>query len=113
MGFILLNMQQQMLLNNVNELQYSLTTLTREKLKISKEITDLTSGANEIGNHESPSMKKLEAKMHELKHLEAKMDSEIQQRQTQLQAAQTQLDSVKQSMGNAIKSSFGINYGGG
>lgn len=113
MGFLVLHMQQQMLLNQVNNLQCSLTDMTREKLSLTNDITKLTSQISDISNHESPAVKKLEARLAELKQFESKMDLEIQNQQTQLQAAQTQLNSVKESLGGAIQSSFSIKYGGG
>ena len=113
MGFLVLHMEQQMLLNQVNKLQCSLTDMTREKLTLANDITKLTSQISDIGNSESPAVKKLEARLAELKQFESKMDLEIQDQQTRLQASQTQLESVKQSLGGAIQSSFSINYGGG
>lgn len=113
MGFLVLHSRQIMLTDYVNKLQGSLADMTREKLSLTNDITKLTSQISDISNHESPAVKKLEARLAELKQFEAKIDIEIQNKQTQIQAAQTELNSVKESLSGAIQSSFAIKYGGG
>ena len=97
----------------VNKTEMKLTDLTRQKLNMADDITRLTSQISDIGNNESPAVKKLEARLAELKMFDAKLDVEKQKMETKLQAAQTEMQSLSQSLDNSIKSTFSVTYGGG
>ena len=97
----------------VNKTEMKLTDLTRQKLNMADDITRLTSQISDIGNNESPAVKKLEARLAELKMFDAKLDVEKQKMETKLQAAQTEMQSLSQSLDNSIKSTFSVSYGGG
>lgn len=113
MAFLTLYSRKIYLTNYIHKLQNGLTDMTREKLELTDHITKLTSQISDMGAHESPAVKKLEARLAELKQFEAKLDIEMQKRQTQVQAAQTEMQSLDQSLSQSIQSSFSVKYTAG
>lgn len=101
------------LIDYVNKTEMTLTDLTRQKLDMTDDITRLTSQISDMSDHESPAVKKLEARLAELKQFEAKLDLQKQKIEAKLQAANTELNSLSESLNNSIQSSFTVRYAGG
>lgn len=113
MAFLTLFSRKIYLTDYINRTEDKLTNLTRQKLEMSDHISQITSQISDISNHESPSVKKLEARLAELKQFDARLDMEKQKLETKLQAANTEMQSLSQSLNSSIQSSFTVNYGGG
>ncbi len=113
MGFLVTFNRKMYLTQYINHLQSKITDITSQRLNLSDSITKLTSQIGDIGNTDSPAVKKLEARKAELENLDKKMDAELQKYQTQLQAAQTELQSADQALQQNIQKSFTYNLGGG
>ena len=86
----------------------------RRRCGIALEREHMTAGAEqraEVGNPDSPAVKKLEARKVELENFEKKLDVEIQKIQTQLQAANTEIQSADQMLQQNIQRSFSYKAG--
>ena len=112
MAFLTQLSRKMYLTDYINKTEMKLSDLTRQKLDMTDDITRLTSQISDIGNNESPAVKKLEARLAELKMFDAKLDIEKQKMETKLQAAQTEMNSLSQSLNNSIQSSFTVHYAG-
>lgn len=108
----LANFQRQMYLTQyVNNLQIKIKNITEQKLDLTETITQLTSQISDIGDNDSPSVKKLKARQAELENLDKELDLRMQKYQTQLQAANTELQSATQATQQGVKNSFTYNVG--
>lgn len=109
----LANFQRQMYLTEyVNNLEVKMKNITEQKLDLTDTITQLTTQISDIGDAESPSVKKLKARQAELENLDKQLDMRMTKYQTQLQAANTELQSATQATQNGVKRSFSYNIGG-
>ena len=106
----LANFQRQMYLTEyVNNLEIKMKNITEQKLDLTDTITQLTTQISDIGDPDSPSVKKLKARQAELENLDKQLDMRMQKYQTQLQAANTELQSATQATQSGIKKSFSYN----
>ena len=112
MGFLITFNRKMYLTAYINNLQSKITDITAQRLRFSDEITKYTSEIGDIGDTESPAVKKLEARKKELENLDKKLEAELQKYQTQLQASQTELQSADQALQQSIAQSFRYSLGG-
>lgn len=106
MGFLVSFSRKMYLTQYMHSLQTRLNDKTAEKLRYSDTIAEYTSQINDIGDADSPAVKKLQARKAEIENYEKKIDIEIQKLQTQLQAANTEIQSADQMLQNEIQRSF-------
>ena len=106
MGFLVAFSRKMYLTQYIHSIQSKVTDKTEEKLKLTNTITDYTMKINDIGNSDSPAVKKLQKLKAEIEAYEKKIDIEIQKLQTQLQAANTEMQSADQVLQNNIQRSF-------
>ena len=111
MGFLVAFTRKMYLVSYVNHLEVRLKDITEEKLGLTDTITQLSSQISDIGDADSPAVKKLKARQLELENLDKKLDIKMQKIQTQLQAANTELQSADQALQSSIKNSFSYSYG--
>lgn len=100
------------LTNYINSLERRLNDITSQKLNLTETITQLSSQISDLGNTDSPAVKKLEARKVELENLDKQLDIRMQKIQAQLQAANTELQSADQALQQNIQRSFSYNFGG-
>ena len=112
MAFLVAFNRKMYLTAYVNDLQSKITDIIAQKLNLTETITQLTSQISDIGNTDSPAVKKLEARKAELENLDKQLEMQMQKMQAQLQAAQTELQSADQALAQNIQSSFSYNLGG-
>ncbi len=110
MGFLVAYSRKMYLTAYINKLQVKIKDITEQKLKLTDTITEYQSQINDIGDADSPSVKKLKAKMVEIENLEKQADLQAQKYQTQLSAAQTELNSADSAVQSGIQSSFSVKY---
>lgn len=106
MGFLVAFNRKMYLTNYIHNIETNINDRTKIKLSMTDSITKLNSQISDIGNTDSPAVKKLEARKVELENLEKKIDLEIQKFQTQLQAANTELQSADQMLSQNLERSF-------
>ena len=111
MGFLVSFNRKLYLTNYIHTLETQLNDRTSLKLQATNDITKLNSQISDIGNPDSPAVKKLEARKVELENFEKKIDVEIQKIQTQLQAANTEIQSADQMLQQNIQRSFSYKAG--
>ncbi len=111
MGFLISFNRKMYLTNYINNLERRLNDITAQKLNLTDTITQLNSQISDIGNTDSPAVKKLEARKVELENLDKQLDVRMQKIQTQLQAANTELQSADESLQQNIQRSFSYNFG--
>lgn len=99
------------LTNYVNQLETRINDITTQKLNLTDTITQLASQISDIGNTDSPAVKKLEARKVELENFEKQLDLRMQKYQTQLQAANTELQSADQMLEQNLQRSFSYKAG--
>ena len=90
----------------IHSIQTKINDKTEEKLRLTNTISDYTMKINDIGDSESPAVKKLQKLKAEIEAYEKKIDIEIQKLQTQLQAANTEIQSADQMLQGEIQRSF-------
>ena len=111
MSYLIAFTRKMVLTSYIHHLETKMTDITEKKLKLTDNIADLTTQISDIGDSDSPAVKKLEARKIELENLDKKMDMKMQKYQTQLQAANTNLQSAEQMLQQNIQKSF--SYTGG
>ncbi len=112
MGFLISFNRKMYLTNYINSLERRLNDITSQKLNLTETITQLSSQISDLGNTDSPAVKKLEARKVELENLDKQLDIRMQKIQAQLQAANTELQSADQALQQNIQRSFSYNFGG-
>ena len=95
----------------VNHLQVKLNDITTQKLQLLDTISEMSTNISDIGNSDSPAVKKLEARKIELENLDKQLEIRMQKIQTQLQAASTELQSADQMLQQNLQKSFTYNAG--
>ena len=100
------------LTNYINTLERKLNDITTQQMNLLDTITQLNSQISDIGNTDSPAVKKLEARKVELENLDKQLNVRMQKIQTQLQSANTELQSADQALQQNIQRSFSYNFGG-
>ncbi len=111
MGFLISFNRKMYLTNYVNQLETRINDITTQKLNLTDTITQLASQISDIGNTDSPAVKKLEARKVELENFEKQLDLRMQKYQTQLQAANTELQSADQMLEQNLQRSFSYKAG--
>lgn len=111
MGFLVSFSRSLYLTNYIHSLETQLNDRTSFKLQATEEIAQLNSQISDIGNPDSPAVKKLESRKVALEALEKKLDIEIQKIQTQLQAANTERQSADQMLQQNVERSFSYKAG--
>lgn len=106
MGFLVAFNRKMYLTNYIHNLQTQLNDRTSMKLQATDQIAKLNSQMSDLGDNDSPAVKKLEARKVEIEQLEKKLDVEMQKIQTQLQAANTELQSADQMLEQNLQRSF-------
>lgn len=106
MGFLVAFNRKMYLTNYINKLQSRINDQTEMKLKMTDDITRLSSEINDLGNSDSPAVKNLQARKVEIEAFEKRADIELQKMQTQLQAANTEMQSADQMLQQNIERSF-------
>lgn len=110
MGFLVAFSRQMYLTNYVNSLQVKVKNITEQRMELTETITQLTTQISDIGDNDSPAVKKLKARMAELENLDKQLEMRMQKYQTQLDAANTELQSTQQSVQQLVQSSFSPKY---
>ena len=108
MGFLLAFSRKMYLTQYSHSIERRLNAKTAEKLRYTDTIAEYTSQINDIGDPDSPAVKKLEARKAEIEKYERKIDIEIQKLQTQLQAANTEIQSLDQAVQKGVQDSFAL-----
>ena len=111
MGFLVSLNRKMYLTSYIHKLQTRINDITAQKLNLTDTITKLNSQISDIGNADSPAVKKLQARRTELENFEKQIDLQLQKIQTQLQAANTELQSADQMLQSSIQKSFSYNAG--
>ena len=93
-------------MNYVHSIETRINDITQKKLNMTNTIAELNTQINDIGDNDSPAVKKLEARKIELENFEKKLDIELQKLQAQLQAATTEEQSADQMLQDNISKSF-------
>lgn len=112
MGFLTSYNRKIFLIEHSHQIESRLNDITAQKLRLTDAITELSGQIGDLGNTDSPSVKKLEAKRAELENLEKKMDIQMQKYQTKLQATQTEMQSLDGMLQQSIQKSFTYQVGG-
>ncbi len=111
MGFLVAFSRKMYLTAYVNHLQVKLNDITTQKLQLLDTISEMSTNISDIGNSDSPAVKKLEARKIELENLDKQLEIRMQKIQTQLQAANTELQSADQMLQQNLQKSFTYNAG--
>lgn len=111
MGFLVAFSRKMYLTSYIHNIQAQLNDMTAQKLEFTNLIAQLNSDINDIGNSDSPSVKKMKSELAAIEALEKRLDMKIQKLQTQMEAANTELQSADSALSNGIQSSFNIKYG--
>ena len=111
MGFLVAFSRKMYLTAYVNHLQVKLNDITTQKLQLLDTISEMSTNISDIGNSDSPAVKKLEARKIELENLDKQLEIRMQKIQTQLQAASTELQSADQMLQQNLQKSFTYNAG--
>ncbi len=112
MGVLISFNRKMYLTNYINILERKLNDITTQQMNLLDTITQLNSQISDIGNTDSPAVKKLEARKVELENLDKQLNVRMQKIQTQLQSANTELQSADQALQQNIQRSFSYNFGG-
>lgn len=112
MGFLVAFTRKMYLTNYINSLEVKIKDITEQKLDLTDTITQLTTQISDIGDNDSPAVKKLKARQAELENLDKQLEMRMQKFQAQLQAANTELQSADQALQQGISRSFSYNFGG-
>lgn len=111
MGFLVAFDRVMYLTNRIHGLESRMTDITTQKLNLTDTISKMSSQISDIGDPDSPAVKKLEARKLELENLDRQLDVQMQKLQTQLQAAQTERQSADGMLQNNIRQSFSYTAG--
>ena len=111
MGFLVAFSRKMYLTAYVNHLQVKLNDITTQKLHLLDTISELSTNISDIGNSDSPAVKKLEARKIELENLDKHLEIKMQKIQTQLQAANTELQSADQMLQQNLQKAFTYSAG--
>lgn len=106
MGFLVSFNRSMYLTNYLHSIETQINDITQKKLNMTNTIADLNTQISDIGDTDSPAVKKLEARKAELEKFEKQMDVQLQKLQTQLQAASTEQQSADQMLQSSIEKSF-------
>ena len=112
MGVLISFNRKMYLTNYINTLERKLNDITTQQMNLLDTITQLNSQISDIGNTDSPAVKKLGARKVELENLDKQLNVRMQKIQTQLQSANTELQSADQALQQNIQRSFSYNFGG-
>ena len=112
MGFLVAFSRKMYLTSYVHNLQVKLNDITTEKLNLTDSISKLTSDISDIGDTDSPAVKQLEARKEKLENIDKQLDMRMKKIQTQLDAANTELQSADQMLQQTIQQSFSYTGGG-
>ena len=111
MGFLISFNRKMYLTTYIHNLESKINDITEQKLSMSHRIAALNSEINDIADSDSPAVKQLRSERARIEALEKKLDIEIQKYQTQLQAANAEIQSADQALQEGIKTSFSYNVG--
>lgn len=111
MGFLVAFSRKMSLTSYIHNIQAQLNDMTAQKLEFTNLIAQLNSDINDIGNSDSPSVKKMKSELNAIEALEKRLDMKIQKLQTQMEAANAELQSADNALNSGIQSSFNIKYG--
>lgn len=106
MGFLVSFSRKLYLTHYINSIEAKITEKTDEKIQLTNQITEYVTKINDIGNTDSPAVKKLQKMKAEIEAMEKKVDIEMQKLQTQLQAANTEMQSADQMLQQETQRSF-------
>ena len=106
MGFLLSFSRKLYLTQYMHSINSKINDKLEEKQRLTNTITDYQMKINDIGDSDSPAVKKLQKLKAEIEAYEKKVDIEIQKLQTQLQAANTEIQSADQMLQSEIQRSF-------
>lgn len=111
MGFLVAFDRTMYLKNYIHNLETKITDITAQKLDLTNSISQIDTEISDIGDNDSPSVKKMKARKTELENLDKELDVQMQKYQTQLQAANTELQSADQMLQQNVQKSFTYNIG--
>ncbi len=110
MGFLTVFAREMYLTCNVNQLQMKIKNITEQRMDLTETITQFTTQISDIADNDSPTVKKLKARMAELENLDKQLEMRMKKFQTQLDAANTELKATTESRQQLVQSSFSPKY---
>jgi len=110
MGFLVAFTRQMYLTSYVHSLQVKVKDITEQKLELTETISQLSTQISDIGDNYTPAVKKLKARMTELENLDKQLEMRMKKYQTQLDAANAELQSTTQGVQQLAQSSFSPKY---
>ena len=105
MGYVALFQRELFLTMRVNILQSKISAISQQRLDLTETITQFTTQISDIADNDSPTVKKLKARMAELENLDKQLEMRMKKFQTQLEAANTELTTASQAKSQLIQTS--------
>ena len=106
MGFLVAFNRKLTLLNHRNIIEAKIADINAQRLNLTNKISDLASQISDLGDTDSPSVKKLEATKAKLEALDKQLALRLETFQSQLQAINTEYQSADSMLQQNIQQSF-------
>ncbi len=105
MGILLAQMRLAQINSYRSDLEYKIQLISSTKLELSSQINDMVGLGSDM-EPDSPEMKALEKKKERLMQAEKALDQQLQRYQTQLQMIESEEQSVRQQLSQAIQRAY-------
>ena len=105
MGILLAQMRLAQINSYRSDFEYKIQLISSTKLELSSQINDMVGLGSDM-EPDSPEMKALEKKKERLMQAEKALDQQLQRYQTQLQMIESEEQSVRQQLSQAIQRAY-------